>query len=95
MSSTTRLRPNPLTGAVEYSARRLVEIAEELSRPMEPLGSRRIGPQKQLERYEQMRDDPAAWGRLLQDRGAVETLAYVQEMEKLRVGRDAQGLAEQ
>lgn len=82
-----RLLPNPLTDAIAYCTQRLTETCLELSRPREPLGKERIGPQAQLQRYEQLRGDPAALGRLLTDRGPVEMAAYLDEMERLRAER--------
>jgi hypothetical protein len=82
-----KLLENPLTDAIAYCTRRLTETCIELSKPREPLGKERIGPQAQLQKYEQMRSDPLASARLLTDKGPVQVAAYVREMEQLRAGR--------
>jgi len=49
-----------------------------------PFGAVRLTQAEQLERYEKIRDNDQAWGKLIEEHSVDECLLYAEKMEKLR-----------
>ena len=53
-----------------------------------PFMSVKLKPEEKLAKYNEMRDDGAAWGEMLATRSWPEVFKYAGEMEKLRKGAE-------
>jgi len=66
---------------VERMSDKLVDVADRYPEEQAPFGAVRLTPEEQVERYLEMRDDPQAWIRLLNEHGIDAACKYALEME--------------
>jgi hypothetical protein len=75
---------------VELFSDQLVATVTAMPVADAPFGAVRLSPQEQLGRYAEMRDNPQAWERMIQEHGLPETLRYMQMMERKRGRQEAE-----
>ena len=72
---------NPLDELVDYGVDQLLVEAVGLPDDIPPFGSRKLSQEEQLQRYEEMRDSPTVWRKLLDEHGLRQTVEYAGRME--------------
>lgn len=77
---------NPMEVLVDQLVDNLVTTVEEMPESP-PFGAVKLTRAEQLERYEVIRDDPAAWAGLVEKHGVDSALDYAEKMERLRASR--------
>lgn len=74
---------HPFEPLVEQLVNDIVRTVENLPKAPMPFGAVKLSQAEQLERYMQQRADPAAWTKLIQEKGWNTTLRYAKRMESL------------
>lgn len=74
---------NPMEALVDKFVEQLVTTVEKMPESP-PFGKVKLSRAEQLERYEGIRDNPNAWGKLIEKHDVDEVLFYAERMEKLR-----------
>jgi len=70
---------------------KLVDVADRYPEEPAPFGAVKLTPEEQIERYLEMRDDPQAWLRLLNEHGIDSVCKYALEMEGRLDARSEEG----
>lgn len=73
---------NELEQLVEMVSDQLVATVAAMPEAEAPFGAVRLTQAEQLGRYREMRDNPQAWQRMIQEQGLPQTLRYMQVMER-------------
>ena len=86
---------NPLDEIVDFATDQMVAEVKGVPEDSPPFASRKLTRAEQLQRYMEMRDQPTAWLKLLEERGLKETVEYATKMEhQLRLQSPEDGEAE-
>jgi len=72
---------NHFDALVERMSDKIVDVAERFPEEPAPFNAVKLTPEEQVERYMEMRGDPQAWIRLLNERGIDGVCKYALEME--------------
>lgn len=72
---------NHFDALVERMSDKLVDVAERFPEEPAPFGAVKLTAEEQVARYMQIRDDPQAWIRLLNEHGIDSVCKYALEME--------------
>jgi hypothetical protein len=82
---------NPLDEIVDFAADQMMAEVKGVPEDSPPFASRKLTQAEQLQRYMEMRDDPAVWLRLLDERGLRATVEYATKMEhQMKTRSDAE-----
>lgn len=73
---------NPWEILRDKLASRIVEDVQALPEAPAPMDAVKLSPQEQQQRYLEMRDDPAAWSKIISEQGIDGALKYWRAMER-------------
>lgn len=74
-------REHPFEPLVESFSEKLVSLVESIPEQDKPFGAVELTGDEQIDDYLRMRDDTAAWVKLIEEHGMRDTVDYVQAME--------------
>jgi len=74
---------NPWDDEIDQAVDQMLRTLDELPADTPPLGSRKLTVAEQIERYEEIREDPQAWMKLLEGQGLKEVVEYALKLEGL------------
>jgi hypothetical protein len=75
-------QPIDLNALVDSIVESLIRVTKQIPEPPRPLGAVKLSPEEQLQRYLEIRDDPARWHEIVQEHGVKDAITYARTMEQ-------------